>query len=131
MGHFLVGMGEGAMLESGTFSCGDGEGAMLESGTFSCEDGGRGHVGIWDISLWGWGNWNMGARAFVPPWGRGKVRKHFCAAGPFLQNSGQGSARNTCKKHKDQRPLEWLFGDFRLLEFRNSFVNGFICSEKD
>ncbi len=66
--HFLVGMGEGAMLESGTFSCGDG---------------GRGHVGIWDIFLW------------------------------------------------DPRPLGWLFGAFRLLEIRNAFVSGFICSEKD
>ena len=68
LGHFLVGMGEGAMLESGTFSCGDG---------------GRGHVGIWDIFLW------------------------------------------------DPRPLGWLFGAFRLLEIRNAFVSGFICSEKD
>ncbi len=23
--------------------------------------------------------------AFVPPWGRGKVKKHFCAAGPFFR----------------------------------------------
>jgi hypothetical protein len=73
----------------------------------------------------------MGARAFVPPWGRGKVKKHFCAAGPFLKNSGQGSAKNTCKKQKYPRPLEWLFGDFRLSECRNSSVSGFICSEKD
>jgi len=54
-----------------------------------------GTLGNWDMGTLG--NWNMGARAFVPPWGRGKVKKHFCAAGPFLQNSGQGSAKTRGK----------------------------------
>ena len=30
----------------------------------------------------------------------------------------------------DPRPLGLLFGAFRLSEIRNSFVNGFICSER-
>ena len=29
--------------------------------------------------------------AFVPPWGRGEMKKHFCAAGPFSQDSGRGA----------------------------------------
>ena len=29
--------------------------------------------------------------AFVPPWGRGEMKKHFCAAGPFSQVSGRGA----------------------------------------
>ena len=29
--------------------------------------------------------------AFVPPWGRGEMKKHFCAAGPFSQDSGPGA----------------------------------------
>ena len=108
--------------------------------------GGRGHVGIWDIFLWGWGKgpcWNLGhflvgmgelehgSARICPPLGAGEGKKAFLRRRPFFAEFRAGVRQNTCTKHKDQRPLGWLFGAFRLLEIRSAFVSGIICSEKD
>ena len=47
------------------------------------------------------------------------------------RRGGQGANSSAEETECNLRPLELLFGDFRLSEIRNSFVNGFICSEKD
>ena len=44
------------------------------------------------------------AARFVPPWGRGKVKTHLCAAGPFSQDSGQKSAETRKQNAKIGNP---------------------------
>ena len=68
------------------------------------------------------GNWDMGDRGqlghggarLCPPLGAGKSKKAFLRRRPFFAEFRAGVREKHVKKHKYQRPLEWLFGDFRL-----------------
>jgi hypothetical protein len=60
------------------------------------------------------GQLGHGGARLCPPLGAGKSKKAFLRRRPFFAEFRAGVREKHVKKHKYQRPLEWLFGDFRL-----------------
>ena len=60
------------------------------------------------------GELEHGGARLCPPLGAGESKKAFLRRRPFFAEFRAGVRGKHVKKHKYQRPLEWLFGDFRL-----------------